>query len=120
MIPTRTEEEIHQHEAWFRDYCRLNDNKKKAIAIWKKKKLEEHEENVAKIKEERERQNRVEIADRQKNDNACQLKKKSRINAWKMEKELQRAEKEEKSLREHLEKARREQIKINEQVIFLV
>ena len=34
-LPTKTPEEIQQHESWYREYLMLNDRKKEAIAEWK-------------------------------------------------------------------------------------
>lgn len=37
-LPTKTEDEIRQHENWFHEYLNLNDVKKEAIQRWKEKK----------------------------------------------------------------------------------
>ena len=37
-IPTRTEEEIREHEEWYQEYLFLNETKKDAIKKWKEKK----------------------------------------------------------------------------------
>ena len=36
-IPTRTEEEIREHEDWYQEYLFLNETKKDAIKKWKEK-----------------------------------------------------------------------------------
>ena len=36
-IPTRTEEEIRDHEEWYQEYLFLNETKKDAIKKWKEK-----------------------------------------------------------------------------------
>ena len=37
-LPTKTEDEIKDHEKWFQEYLNLNDIKKEAIQRWKEKK----------------------------------------------------------------------------------
>ncbi len=37
-IPTKTEDEIHHHEMWYKEYLHLNDKKKDAIHKWKERK----------------------------------------------------------------------------------
>ena len=37
-LPTKTEEEVRDHEKWYREYLRLNDLKKEAIHKWKEQK----------------------------------------------------------------------------------
>ena len=37
-IPTRSQEEIQQHEQWYQEYCMLLNSKKKVIREWKEKK----------------------------------------------------------------------------------
>ena len=37
-IPTRTEEEIRDHEDWYQSYLSLNEKKKESIKKWRKKK----------------------------------------------------------------------------------
>ncbi len=37
-LPTKTEEEIREHEDWFQEYLNLNDIRKEAIQKWKEKK----------------------------------------------------------------------------------
>ena len=38
LLPTRSEQEIHDHEAWYQEYVRLNDRKKDVIQRWREKK----------------------------------------------------------------------------------
>ncbi|CAD5117223.1 DgyrCDS6018 [Dimorphilus gyrociliatus] len=114
-IPTRTEEEIFEHEKWYKKLCILNDEKKRAIHSWKKKKEEEQNENLRKLQREREKNNEKDIDSIQKQKRESDIDKKLKINAWRMDKELQRAENEEKLLKERLYEARQEQIRLNEQ-----
>jgi hypothetical protein len=37
-LPTRTEQEIRDHEAWFQEYTRRNERKKEVIQKWREKK----------------------------------------------------------------------------------
>ena len=37
-LPTHTETEIREHEAWYQEYLFLNENKKCAIKKWRERK----------------------------------------------------------------------------------
>ena len=37
MLPTRTDQEIRDHESWYQQYLVLNDSKKEAIQKWKER-----------------------------------------------------------------------------------
>ena len=36
-MPTRTEDEVREHEDWYQEYLFLNETKKDAIKKWKEK-----------------------------------------------------------------------------------
>jgi len=38
LLPTHSEQEIRDHEAWYQDYLQLNDRKKEVIQRWREKK----------------------------------------------------------------------------------
>jgi len=38
LLPTRSEQEIRDHEAWYQQYLQLNDRKKQVIQRWREKK----------------------------------------------------------------------------------
>ncbi|XP_052283172.1 coiled-coil domain-containing protein 112-like isoform X2 [Dreissena polymorpha] len=108
-LPTRTEEEIHDHEDWYQEYLFLNETKKQAIRKWREKKEEEKEEILSKATEEPEetpdeRQECLrQIIEQEK------LERKSKLNSYKVQKELERAQKEERQLREQLNQQQRQQ-----------
>lgn len=39
FLPTRSEQEIRDHEVWYQEYASLNEKKKEAIQKWREKKL---------------------------------------------------------------------------------
>ena len=38
LLPTHTEQEIRDHEAWYQQYMQLNDRKREVIQRWREKK----------------------------------------------------------------------------------
>ena len=38
LLPTHSEQEIRDHEAWYQEYVQLNDKKKEVIQRWREKK----------------------------------------------------------------------------------
>lgn len=38
FLPTRSEQEIRDHEVWYQEYASLNEKKKEAIQKWREKK----------------------------------------------------------------------------------
>ena len=38
LLPSRSEQEIRDHEAWYQQYLQLNDRKKEVIQRWREKK----------------------------------------------------------------------------------
>ncbi|KAL4228235.1 hypothetical protein ACF0H5_013668 [Mactra antiquata] len=108
-LPTRTEEEINQHEEWYQEYLFLNETKKEAIKKWRERKEEEKEELLAKASEEPtetedERKQRLQEKIEQE-----RIERKSKLNAYKVQKELERAQKEERKLREQLDQHKKQQ-----------
>ena len=109
-LPTRTEEEIRQHEFWYQQYLDLNEEKKEAIQRWKDKRDIEKESMLRKAADadsdeenEKKKQQLKEILEQER------LENKARLNKWKVEKELERAEEEERKLRQQIEKSRKEE-----------
>jgi len=38
LLPSRSEQEIRDHESWYQEYLQLNDRKKEVIQRWREKK----------------------------------------------------------------------------------
>lgn len=109
-IPTKTEEEINDHEEWYQEYLFLNDRKKDSIKKWRKKKEEEKDDMMSHVGQEEEEEK--EDAKLLKYKEQIEMEKRERfsqLNAYKVQKEIERAEREEKKLREKLDKAKKEE-----------
>ncbi|XP_074650032.1 coiled-coil domain-containing protein 112-like [Tubulanus polymorphus] len=108
-LPTQTEESIIEHETWYLDYLDFNERKKIAIQEWKSVKDAEKEEELLNVEKEQEAE---ELAERKRAETLRQQieaekeERFARLNAWKVQKELEKAQKEEKRLREDLKKAK--------------
>ncbi|KAL8581106.1 hypothetical protein ACOMHN_033554 [Nucella lapillus] len=111
-IPTRTEEEIREHETWYQEYLFLNEQKKDGIKIWREKREEEKEDLLTKAQtaegegeeDEAERRGRAQArVQEEKRERFTQL------NSWKVQKELEKAMKEERKMREELSKAKKQE-----------
>eukprot|EP00795_Rhopilema_esculentum_P005900 gene5900-11235_t len=93
-IPTRSKEDIIQHNAWYKEYIILRENKRTAIAEWKNMKESEKQEKLLQIEDDVEAEKRREIKrkemiEREKMERFAELEK------WKFAKELQVQETEE-------------------------
>jgi len=91
-IPTRSRDDIIQHDEWYREYLTLREHKRIAIAKWKDLKESEKQEKLQKIENDAENERlrelkRREIIEKEKMERFAQLEK------WKLEKELQRQKK---------------------------
>ncbi|XP_060572302.1 coiled-coil domain-containing protein 112-like [Ruditapes philippinarum] len=108
-LPTRTEEEINSHEEWYQEYLFLNETKKEAIKRWRERKEEEKEELLAKAGEEPEEKPDVKQEMLKAQIEKERMERKSHLNAYKVQKELERAQKEERKLREQLDEQKKKQ-----------
>ncbi|XP_059179048.1 coiled-coil domain-containing protein 112-like [Physella acuta] len=110
MLPIHTEAEIRQHEKWYQEYTFLNENKKYAIKKWREKKEEEKEDVITHVQVELDEKKKEE-AKKQTEQISSQEKAErcKQINAWKVQKELEKAMKEEKKLKEEIEKKRKQE-----------
>ncbi|KAH9524492.1 hypothetical protein Btru_027017 [Bulinus truncatus] len=110
LLPTRTEIETREHETWYQEYIFLNENKKYAIKKWREKKEDEKEDalmqvqdELEKAKEEEKRQ-LLEGASIQDKVERCKM-----LNAWRVHKELEKAMKEEKTIKKEIEKKKKQE-----------
>nr|XP_034326275.1 coiled-coil domain-containing protein 112 isoform X3 [Crassostrea gigas] len=111
-IPTKTEEEIRDHEEWYQTYLSMNEKKKESIKKWREKKEGEKEEVLSKVESELAEDQQKEEQKQQRLKEQIQEEKRQRfsqLNAWKVQKELERAQAEERKLREALDKAQKEE-----------
>ncbi|XP_065944147.1 coiled-coil domain-containing protein 112-like isoform X6 [Magallana gigas] len=111
-IPTKTEEEIRDHEEWYQTYLSMNEKKKEGIKKWREKKEGEKEEVLSKVESELAEDQQKEEQKQQRLKEQIQEEKRQRfsqLNAWKVQKELERAQAEENKLREALDKAQKEE-----------
>lgn len=109
-LPTRTEHEIIDHERWYQQYIDLNEDKKEAIQKWKEKKEVEKQTVLAHAEgdEEDEEEQRKQREEKYKEVVGQEkYERKIMLNRWKVERELEKAEEEERRLRDQLEKAKK-------------
>ncbi|XP_052795375.1 coiled-coil domain-containing protein 112-like [Mya arenaria] len=102
-LPTRTEEEIQEHEEWYQEYLFLNETKKQAIKHWRQRKEEEKDELLSRATEEADEGTDDRQEKLQERIEQERRERKSKLNAYKVQKELERAQAEEKKLRQQLE-----------------
>ncbi|RUS80027.1 hypothetical protein EGW08_012197 [Elysia chlorotica] len=117
-LPTHTETEIREHEAWYQEYLFLNENKKCAIKKWRERKEEEKEDAITQVQDELEAEKQKiseqqDLADELMREKAARAKQ---INAWRVQKELERAMQEEKKARDELEKKKRQELQRKKQL----
>ncbi|XP_064621035.1 coiled-coil domain-containing protein 112-like [Lineus longissimus] len=111
-LPTKTDTEVIDHEKWYQEYLDLNEIKKVAIQRWREKKEDEKEglltqaeRNQQKKEEEQQRkeEEKRRLMEREKGERF------SKLNAWKVQKELEKAREDELRLKEHLQKAKQKE-----------
>ncbi|XP_078690117.1 coiled-coil domain-containing protein 112-like [Branchiostoma floridae x Branchiostoma belcheri] len=107
--PGRTIGDVRQHESWYQEYTTLKERKKEAIANWRKKKESEKEELLQQADEDSSSDDEEMLTARSKQIEQEREEKKKRLNAWKVQKELQRAQEEERKLKEELSKAKHQE-----------
>ena len=107
FVPTKNDEEILEHIQWYRRYLTLKLTKKEAIARWKEYKQSQQQDKIAIGKERLQEMAELEAqrkAELEEMENAERMARKQQLNAWKVEKELQRMKEEEKRSREEMER----------------
>ncbi|KAL5004978.1 hypothetical protein ScPMuIL_018434 [Solemya velum] len=103
-LPTRTEEEIKEHEEWYQEYLFLNETKKDSIKKWRAQKEEEKKEILTKATDDSVKE-AVPVPIKETAEE--RMDRLGRLNAWKVQRELERAQEEERKLREKLTKAQK-------------
>ncbi|KAJ0019768.1 hypothetical protein NQD34_007337 [Periophthalmus magnuspinnatus] len=110
FLPSKTEEEIQQHEDWYRELIHLQDKKKEAIQRWKTSRQMERDcriqsqEETEKAKQKEKAaiiQTQRQKAEEEKREKALQLEK------WKKEQQLREEEEEQQRLIEEIRKQKR-------------
>ncbi|XP_002732619.3 coiled-coil domain-containing protein 112-like, partial [Saccoglossus kowalevskii] len=123
-LPGRTMLEVKEHENWYQEYLALLDKKKIGIQKWKIQKKAEKEELISKVGEddiessddEETKQKKAQQMEKEK------IEKMEKLNAWKVQKELERMQEEEKKMKEQLrhaqnrEKERKRQLELKSRV----
>uniref|UniRef100_A0A2C9LG35 Coiled-coil domain-containing protein 112 n=1 Tax=Biomphalaria glabrata TaxID=6526 RepID=A0A2C9LG35_BIOGL len=105
LLPVRTESEIREHETWYQEYLFLKDNKKYAIRKWREKKEEEREDAVTQVEEELVKAKEEERKRGQQTESAEEkIERCKQLNAWRVQKELEKAMKEERTIKQEVEK----------------
>ncbi|KAM5191710.1 coiled-coil domain-containing protein 112 isoform 2-T2 [Mantella aurantiaca] len=110
-LPSRTEEDIQQHEAWYQELLLLEEKKKEAIHKWKSRKAQEKQE-MSKIQDKTKEitefdKQQKEEAQKQKLEEE-RRKRQQEIEAWKRQKEIEAAAKLEAKLKEEEEQQRKQ------------
>ncbi|XP_053330258.1 coiled-coil domain-containing protein 112 [Spea bombifrons] len=108
-LPSRTREDVQQHEKWYQEFLFLEEKKKEAIQKWKaKKQLEKHEISKLqeKMEDESDRQQK-EAAQKQKLEEE-RRKRQQELEAWKKKKEIEVAAKLEMRLKEEKEQQKKQ------------
>ncbi|XP_046335321.2 coiled-coil domain-containing protein 112-like [Haliotis rufescens] len=110
-LPTKQEDEIHDHESWYQEYLFLNDVKKDAIKAWRQRKQGEKEELLAHVDEENLEEEQEEMRKAQLKEEVESEKRErfSRLNAWRVQKELEKAQVEERRMREEMARTKKQE-----------
>ncbi|XP_013410258.1 coiled-coil domain-containing protein 112-like [Lingula anatina] len=103
-LPTKTEQQVREHENWYQEYSSLNEKKKDAIQSWRIKKEHEKKEVLAQAEEESESEEDERMLKLQEKIEKEKEDRFKKLNAWKVQKELERVQEEERKLREDLSK----------------
>uniref|UniRef100_A0A8C5PJI3 Coiled-coil domain containing 112 n=1 Tax=Leptobrachium leishanense TaxID=445787 RepID=A0A8C5PJI3_9ANUR len=109
-LPSRTREDVQQHENWYNEYLVLDGKKKKAIQKWKAKKQLDKEE-ILKLQENHEMseyERYQQEADQKQKLEDERRKRQEELEAWKRKKEIEAAAKLEGKLKEEEERERKQ------------
>ncbi|XP_070542231.1 coiled-coil domain-containing protein 112-like isoform X2 [Ptychodera flava] len=108
-LPGRTVDDVKKHESWYQEYLSMLDKKKQAIQKWRELKENEKEDLIMKAEEDDEEaaaeQEEKQRLKAQKLEEE-RLERLEKLNAWKVQKELEKAQEEERRMEEELQKAR--------------
>ncbi|XP_068167417.1 coiled-coil domain-containing protein 112 isoform X2 [Antennarius striatus] len=108
-LPTKTMEEIEQHEDWHQELIYLQDRKREAIKCWKsskhqqlqtRKQNQKEAEEAKKIEQEAKSQTYLHRTEEEKKEAVLRLKE------WKEEKERKRQQEEEQRMADEIQKSR--------------
>ncbi|XP_073533243.1 coiled-coil domain-containing protein 112 [Phyllobates terribilis] len=118
-LPSRTKQDVEQHESWYKEFLFLEEKKKDSIQKWKAKKQEEKIE-VSKVQEKTNEisefdQKQQEEAQRQKLEEE-RRKRHQELEAWKRQKEIEAAAKLEAKLKEEEERQRKQRLERQRQL----
>ncbi|XP_069820689.1 coiled-coil domain-containing protein 112 isoform X2 [Dendropsophus ebraccatus] len=110
-LPSRTREDVEQHETWYKEFLFLEEKKKESIQQWKANKLQEKVE-MSKVQEKTREvsefdQQQQEEAQRQKLEEE-RRKRQQELEAWKRQREIEAAAKLEAKLKEEEERQSRQ------------
>ncbi|XP_068103342.1 coiled-coil domain-containing protein 112 [Hyperolius riggenbachi] len=110
-LPSRTQEDVQQHEAWYQEFLFLDEKKKEAIQKWKSRKQQEKQEmskiqDKTKVLTEFEKQHKEEVQKQKLEEE--KRKRQQEIEAWKRQKEIEAAAKLEVQLKEEEELQRKQ------------
>ncbi|KAK7933199.1 hypothetical protein WMY93_004095 [Mugilogobius chulae] len=109
-LPSKTEEEIEQHEEWYRELIHLQDKKKEAIRRWRAGRQMERESRMQSQEEMEKAKHKEKAAimqaqrlkaEEEKREKALQLEK------WKKEQQMRVEEEEQQRLVEEIQKQKR-------------
>nr|XP_054756513.1 coiled-coil domain-containing protein 112-like [Lytechinus pictus] len=111
-LPGRDMIDVKCHENWYQEYSTLLQRKKDAIQKWRLVKEAQKDELMSNVGNEDEEE--LEVAQRKAELKAKRLEEEKRekyekLNAWKVQKELEKAEEEERILEEEYKKARKQE-----------
>ncbi|XP_063312997.1 coiled-coil domain-containing protein 112 [Pelobates fuscus] len=109
-LPSRTREDVQQHETWYKEFLLLEGKKREAIQKWKAKKhLEKAEMSKLHVKQELSEFDRhqQEEALRQKQEME-RRKRQQELEAWKRKKEIEEITKHEMKIKEEEEQQRKQ------------
>ncbi|XP_070820827.1 coiled-coil domain-containing protein 112 isoform X2 [Chaetodon trifascialis] len=106
-LPSKTLEEIEQHEDWHQELIYLQDRKREAIQRWKAKK---HQERQTRIQSQEEAERREKEAKSQARQHRTEGEKREaarRLEEWREEKRRNKEQEEEQRLAEEIQRRRR-------------
>ncbi|XP_053556456.1 coiled-coil domain-containing protein 112 [Bombina bombina] len=111
FLPSRTKEDVQQHEKWYQEFLFLDEKKKEAIQKWKAKKQLEKEE-LSKLQNKSKDVLEFDLgqqdeAQKQKMEEE-RLKRQNELASWRRQKEIEAAAKQEAMLREEEEQQRKQ------------
>ncbi|XP_033115296.1 coiled-coil domain-containing protein 112-like isoform X2 [Anneissia japonica] len=104
-LPIRSVSDITQHEGWYQQYITFLDKKKEAIEKWRLHKEVKRDDLLSVVEPEESEENVKKQQSKMKKLEEERKERQSRLNAWKVQKELEKAMEEEKK---HEEEFKRE------------